>query len=177
MPVQNDSRKQEIFKDIPGYNGDYQVSNQGRVKSFKQSPKGRILRPKSTVSGYLQVNLCQNGKVNTTYVHYLVTLTFVGERPYGLDINHKDGNKVNNYLSNLEYCTHSKNIQHGHDMGLMNTPRGENHSRAKLTKSQVLEIRTRYSDGGVTQKELAMEYGVGSSTIGEIVNRRNWTHI
>ena len=172
----NDNRDNEIFKDIPGYEGDYQVSNQGRIKSFKRYPQGKILCLKKDMCGYRQIGLSRNNKSKSVTVHSLVILAFVGKGPDGMDINHIDGDKTNNHVDNLEYCTHHKNMRHAIKSGLLDNS-GENHGQSKLTETQVLEIRARYEAGGIFQRELAKEYGVGYTTINYIVNRKNWKHI
>lgn len=95
--------KDEIWKDIPNYEGLYQASNFGRIKS-----KTKILKPNYTQNGYLKVNLSKNGKSTTFLVHLLVARTFFGYKE--LQVDHKDTNKSNNHLDNLEYVTQQENI-------------------------------------------------------------------
>ena len=96
----------EVWRDIRGYEGLYQVSNLGRVKSIpRERTKGGILKPLKDTTGYLSVNLYKNGKIKRYKIHRLVANNF-------LEVNHKDGNKLNNNLSNLEYVTRSQNILH-----------------------------------------------------------------
>ena len=96
----------EEWRDIRGYEGLYQVSNLGRVKSIpREKTKGGILKPLKDTTGYLSVNLYKNGKIKRCKIHRLVANNF-------LEVNHKDGNKLNNNLSNLEYVTRSQNILH-----------------------------------------------------------------
>jgi len=99
----------EIFKTIPNY-PDYQVSNLGRVKSLKQG-KEKILKHR-IVSGYPYVTLFKKGR-NHFHVHRLVMMTFV-DTSNGMIVNHKDSNKLNNRLDNLEYVTYRQNSQHGY---------------------------------------------------------------
>lgn len=101
----------EIFKDIEGYEGSYQVSNEGRVKSLKYR-KEHILKP-SNSRGYLRVALCKNNKRNDYSIHRLVASAFI-DNPEGLnEVNHIDEDKTNNYVENLEWCSHAFNINHG----------------------------------------------------------------
>ena len=113
---------EEIWKDIEGYNGLYQISNFGNVKSFMKSSiyrnnnKGIILRKTFNSSGYLMVNLYKNKRHKSSPVHQLVAITFLGHIPDGthsIVINHIDGNRLNNMFSNLELCTHRYNISDG----------------------------------------------------------------
>ena len=111
----------EVWKDINGYSGVYQVSNFGRVRSIdhldcnkRNRIKGRILKPGLKSNGYFQVALSDStGKSKNYYVHKLVMETFVGECPKDCEINHIDENKTNNNVSNLEYVSHRININHG----------------------------------------------------------------
>ena len=103
---------QEIWKDIPGYEGIYQASNLGRIRSFKCN-KVRILKPGRTGCGYYRVNLSRNNVVKFSRVHRLVWSAFNGAIPEGLQINHKDEVKTNNSLLNLELVTPSQNLNYG----------------------------------------------------------------
>lgn len=104
----------EIFKDIEGYKG-YQVSNYGNVKSlnYNRTGKEKILKPTKNSDGYLQVSLHKDGKRKTCKVHRLVAQTFI-ENPNNLpQVNHKDENKQNNNVENLEFCDSQYNINYG----------------------------------------------------------------
>ena len=102
----------EIWKDIVGYEGLYQVSNMGRVRSFKYN-KVRILKPLSTNNGYLHVNLRKNNSVKGLLIHRLVAQAFL-ENPNNFpQVNHKDENKTNNIVSNLEWCDVKYNNNYG----------------------------------------------------------------
>lgn len=109
----------EIWKEIKEYEGIYKISNFGRVKSLPRKTTNQhgkneiILKPSKNTSGYLQVNLNKNGKDKNVLVHKLVAETFINNTnnlPY---INHKDENKTNNYVSNLEWCTAKYNANYG----------------------------------------------------------------
>lgn len=98
----------EEWRDIEGYEGLYQVSNLGRVKSLRdKNNKERelILKPKIMRNGYLKVDLCKNGKQKTFTVHRLVATVFISNPKNFPVVNHKDENKLNNNVSNLEWCT------------------------------------------------------------------------
>lgn len=102
----------EIFTDIPDYDGDYQISNYGTIVSFK-SGIGKILNQSTTTSDYEYVNLCKNGKEKTRPIHVLVAITYLNHRPDGhkLVVDHIDGDKTNNKVSNLQIITHRENIK------------------------------------------------------------------
>lgn len=101
----------EIWKDIKGYEGLYQVSDQGMVRSlnYNRTGKTRVLKLKENRYGYLQVGLWKDGIQKSVSVHRLVWSAFVGEIPKGMQIDHRDGCKTNNSLSNLRVCTPKEN--------------------------------------------------------------------
>lgn len=93
-----------------------------------------------------------------------------------MQVNHKDGNKLNNAPSNLEWASAAQNLRHAINAGLHGDPKGETNVRAKLTNAQVLDIRSRAGGYGVNAA-LAREFGVGKLCIGRIRRRESWTHI
>ena len=103
---------EEIWKDIVGYEGHYQVSNKGRVKSFKQG-KERILKPSNNGWGYLSVQLFKNGEMKMCKVHRLVAKAFLSNPNNLPQINHKDENPSNNRVENLEWCDSKYNNNYG----------------------------------------------------------------
>ena len=102
---------QEIWKDIKGYEGLYQVSNFGRVKSLHG--KEKILKPYHKSTGYIQVILCKNYKTVARMVHRLVAEAFIPNPENKSQVNHKDENPLNNVDSNLEWCSATYNINYG----------------------------------------------------------------
>ena len=112
------SNTEEIWKDVVGYEGIYQVSNLGRVKSlnYNHTGKEKVRKLDLGRKGYYLVVLCKGGKRKAHIVHRLVMLAFIGESD--LQVNHKNGIKTDNRLENLEYCTASENIRHSFDTGL-----------------------------------------------------------
>lgn len=104
----------ERWKDVEGYEGLYQVSSCGRVKSlnYNHTGKEKIMKPNKDTNGYLQVNLFKEGKSNTFLVHRLAAQAFL-PNPLNLpQINHKDENKENNRLDNIEWCTNQYNCDY-----------------------------------------------------------------
>lgn len=107
---------------IPEWEGYYQASTNGAIRSVdrltaSRPAKGKILKPSLQNSGYLIVGLCRGKKTKTILVHRAVALTFIPNPEGKKYVNHKDGNKLNNSVSNLEWCTFSENIQHSYDNG------------------------------------------------------------
>ena len=111
--------EKEIWKDVVGYEGLYQVSNKGNVYSVERRNvrgrkcSGRTLKPIYNKYGYLRVNLCKNGKVKARYIHSLVAEVFIPNQNNYLEINHKDEIKTNNHVENLEWCTGDYNLRYG----------------------------------------------------------------
>lgn len=114
---------QEIWKPIEGYENLYQISNLGRVKSLPKPYKNnaiskeKILNPRINDNGYCVVELYKERKRKVYRIHKLVIQNFIGNNDK-LDVNHLDGNKQNNRLDNLEYCTRKENMIHAVRMGL-----------------------------------------------------------
>lgn len=99
----------EVWRDIPGYEGQYQVSNGGHVRNARTQ---RVLRPGVAYNGYYMVRLCKNGYALTQRVPRLVASAFVPGFAPGLQVNHKNGDKTDNRAVNLEWCTPSENQLH-----------------------------------------------------------------
>ena len=135
----------EIWRWIQGYENLYQISNYGRVKSFPRNGTGKevkILRPGFNKFGYLIVTLSKNNKPSYPRIHRLVAKTFIPNPENKPEVNHKDGNKFNNYYENLEWVTSSENNRHAHNTGLRNPKPYRPNS--KLTEKQVRWIRKNY---------------------------------
>lgn len=164
--------------------GKYKVDRNGIV--YGQS--GRPLRPARDSKGYLRVGLSIEGKLVTKKVHRLVAEAFIPNYENKPFVNHRDLNKQNNRVSNLEWSTPKENTRHAIEIGVFSfqtseksvniTPKkGSLNGWAKLNESQVIEIRSKYIPRVYTREMLAEEYGVKASCIKDIVNRRSWTHI
>ncbi len=173
----------EIWKDIPDYEGCYQVSDLGRVRSLdrviqtrrgSRSLRGRVLRPASSKSRYLTVTLSMDGNCKTVYVHQIVMHTFIGPVPETMEACHGDGDLNNNYLTNLRYDTHINNQLDRRKHGT-NQP-GEFNANAKLTNKQVMQIVERYHSGE-TQTVVAKSLRVSRSLVSNIITGRNWSEI
>jgi hypothetical protein len=152
---------------------DYGIGNDGRVWSFISH---RWLNNKSkTTRGYPQVRLrLSPGKHNTFLTHRLVAEAWLGRPVNGQEVNHIDGDKTNNHVSNLEWITNAENMRHAAENGLM--PVGEGHRLSKVTERDVLAIRRAYS-GGESQVSIANRYPISRAMVGFIVRRENWKHV
>lgn len=171
--------QKEIWKDIIGYEGLYQVSNLGNVKSLNYGRSGKVclLKLKIHTGNYFQVVLCNRKCKNKYfYVHRLVAQHFIFNSENKRCINHKDCNKQNNKVENLEWVTYKENQKHAFANGLNFSPalKGEQHGRAKLTLKDVNAIRELYSKGNISQREIANKYNMGESTISSIINYKTW---
>ncbi|MBP3931432.1 MAG: NUMOD4 motif-containing HNH endonuclease [Peptostreptococcaceae bacterium] len=117
----------EVWKDIEGYEGKYQVSNLGRVKSLRDSHgkyRELIMTGRNEGHGYLKVSLYKNGKSKGIKIHRLVAITFIPNPKNKTDINHINGIKSDNRVENLEWCTKGENLKHAYDIGLKKKPIG-----------------------------------------------------
>lgn len=170
----------ETWKEIPGFEGYYEVSDLGRVRSMDREVKcgygrirvsiGKILKPGTDVHGRLFVNLSKENKAKPIKIHRLVALAFIGERPTGYQVCHINGNSNDNRLINLKYDTRSENMNDMYRYG------GKN-GRGKLTIEQVLEIRRLFNTGKYYQKDLAKLFGVTQTQVSSIVLRKSYSYL
>lgn len=161
----------EIWNDIPGCDGQYQVSNMGRVR--------RIITPIMS-NHYLSVSIFKDGRYYPYKIHRLVMLAFEGECPKGIVVNHKNGIKTDNRLVNLEYCTHLENMRHArHVIKSWGEPKPQppNSGYGKLSADAVREIRQQVASGLKTQKELSILHNVHEGTISRVINGRAWRNV
>ncbi len=161
----------EVWKDIEGYNGRYQVSNFGRVKSFQRLDE-KILSIEGKKRDYAKVVLFKDNVAKTFLLHRLVAIAFVPNPENKPEVNHIDGNKKNNCAENLEWVTKSENIKDAFDTGLAKVFRGVENGAAKLTPEQVREIRRTYikGDKNFSSHALARKFNVSSNSIRRVVN-------
>ena len=145
---------EEVWRDIEGYEGRYQVSNMGRVKSFKWN-KERFLKPSMDKDGYLLVTLCAGGKRKTLKVHRLVCEAFHENPDNKPQVNHINEDKTDNRACNLEWCTCKQNVNHGSRNERVSKPVGQYSLDGKLIKlwPSTMEVgrQTGFSQGGISQ--------------------------
>ncbi len=174
---------EEVWKDIPKYEGIYQASNLGRIKSLaRQDRRGhgwptKILKPDATRNGYLQVLLSRDGVITKKYVHHLILEVFVGPCPPGKQRNHINGDKADNSIGNLEYCTGSENHFHSYRVLGKQAAKGSKQGGAKLNEEQVQAIRRLHAAKQATGQELAKMFNISESSISAIVLRQRWKHL
>lgn len=179
---------QEEWKDIVGYEGIYRVSNQGKVLSLNYGPKGknhfinnseRVMRQTKSNCGYLQVMLYKDGKPKVKYVHRLVAEAFI-EKVDGMNqVNHKDGDKTNNSVENLEWVSARQNTRHAINAGLrpVNQIIGKHGTDNPLTRT-VIQCDT---NGNVVKiwescEAAAKYYSTSRNSIRRCINGHRKTH-
>lgn len=171
----------EEWKDVPRYEGLYQVSNFGRIKSFVVSKKGRI-RKGVSAQGYPQVQLKGNG--NGTFesgkIHRLVAMVFIPNPNNLPEVNHIKGDRGDCRAWMLEWSTSSDNMKHAYRiLGKRNNlenQKGEGHYNAKFKREDIIKIRSLALEGK-TPTEIAKMYGEKTGSICRIINRKRWAHI
>jgi len=159
----------EIWKPVVGFEGIYEVSDHGRVRTIKT---GKLKKPTlSKKEGRLFLLLWKDNKYKMMKVHRIVCFAFHGAPPPKYECCHNDGNPLNNHISNLRWDTAAANqadrVKHG------TSNRGERCATAKLTTEQVLAIRADTRK----QKYIAADYGIRESQVSRIKNRERWAHI
>lgn len=174
----------EEWRDVPGYEGIYQVSSLGRVKAVARTSaqghrlKERLRKPEIDKNGYSVVNLCADGVVKMHKVHRLVAMAFLPNEGGFPQVNHINGAKNDNRVENLEWVTCSENVQHAFTSGIRTPQRisfyGEKNPHCKLTDEQCDKMRSMKRDG-TPNVVLAKLFGIGASQVGRIVRNQQRT--
>lgn len=162
-PAVND----RAWREFPGDPG-YLVSETGDVKG----PRGWVLSPEMINGGYLRVRIRQRHIL----VHRMVVETFIGAIPAGMEVNHKDGDKTNNRVGNLEVVTPRQNVRHSVDVLRTSRAPGVQNANAKLADPDVVEMRRRRREGE-SISSIAARFDIDYSHAWRIVTRRSWRHI
>ena len=159
----------ERWKDITGYEGKYQVSSHGRIRSLTRTVarklgtftlKGQIIVPWKSSHGYWMISPCWKQKRKAFSVHDLVCRAFIGPRPRGMVIDHIDGDRLNNRLDNLHYVTPKQNQRKRKD--------------AKLTEAHAAQIKMLSETK--SQQKIAEQFGVSQAMVSKIVTGRLWAN-
>jgi hypothetical protein len=173
-------KNKEIWKPIINYEGLYEISNYGRVKSFikHNGINERILMPQKYRTGYLYVVLCKNKSHKNYLIHKLVLETFIGPCLVGKESCHNDGNRSNNLFDNLRYDSHKRNCKDKTRHGTIQNQNGLKNPNVnpKLNDDIVVEIRMMYKNG-IKIKDIANKFKISHSCISHIVHNRSWMHI
>ena len=172
----------EVWKDIIGYEKIYQISNFGRVKRLKRfvnhtkgvlKLKEKILRCEFHKSGYIRCHLRKNGVVKKVFVHRIVAYHFIENTNNKPFVNHKDCNKRNNNISNLEWCTDIENKKHAYENNIMYKSSGTNHYMCKLSFHKIQAIRRLNNiNPKFNVQRLALKLNVHKTTIRNIITGR-----
>lgn len=179
----------EEFKPIPDYEGLYSISSVGRVRSerrLKWNGQGYVQlhetipyhyldKSHKKHPGYYSVSIWKNNHRERFLIHRLVMIVFNGGSP-NETVNHKDGIKIHNFPSNLEWSSFLENNRHAFRNGLMNPVKGADNYWAKLTEKKVKEIRILLSQG-VSQRKIANIYGISRGPIQRIAENNGWKHV
>lgn len=179
--------KNEIWQTIPGLPTCYEVSNYGRIRSYRfKRQKERLTEPvllkpvKRGMAGRqrncIQLTLVEGKRqIRWFSIASLVLTAFKGQRPKGYEAAHNDGNSFNDNLKNLRWATSISNandkIRHGTHI------HGSKTKTAKLTEDEVIKIRKLYLKGKVSQRKLANQFGVSQRTIFNIVKNKSWNFV
>jgi hypothetical protein len=166
------SQEEQIWKDVIGLEGVYQISSTGRLRNNKTKV---LLQPSYSRKGYVVYTTIQKGFRKTLAAHRLVAYSFIPNPEGKEQINHINGIKSDNRVENLEWATAKENMRHASSTGLLNNM-GEA-GRSKLTNIDVLDIRSVYIKGEISMKEIASHYNVSISSIYNILSRKKWKHI
>lgn len=164
----------ENWKDVVGYEEYFMISSKGRIYSKRSS---KILKQTVGKTGYFTLATRIGGRKGLAVcfkIHRLVAEAFIPVPEGKVEVNHKDGNKLNNSVDNLEWVTRSENALHAHATGLSVNAKKEESKNSKLTEAVVQQIRKEYKPFQVTQRALAKKYGVSKTTIQSIVTDQVW---
>lgn len=169
------------FISIEGYEDLYSINIKGEILSHPKinGQRGlsqpKILKHLTDSDGYKFIALSKDGNKKYYKIHRLIAQSFIINPLNKPIINHKNGIKDDNRISNLEWCTTKENIQHSWDMGLSNQD-GEKNPTSKLTEAIVKDIRNRIKNGEV-QRKVAIELNISPTTVHDIINFKTWKHI
>lgn len=169
--------KKLIYPGIPNGKNRFLISSCGELMNEKS---GKIYKQETLRTGYqsVRVGFGRYGRLSII-IHKAVACTFIPNPEHMPMINHKDGDKTNNRVDNLEWCTCGYNVKHAYDNGLIKKQIGEKNHQSKLKESDVIEIRNQYKSGSneSSMRALAKKYGVSRNVILKIIHRETWKNV
>lgn len=165
----------EEWRDVPGYEGHYEISSHARVASLKHG-KRRLLKAQQDKHGYWHVVLSVNNKLKTWKTCYLVSAAFLGPKPAGLCVRHLDDDKNNNHVGNLAYGTVGENMADCIRNGHLRPPKGSTNGMSRLSEDQVRQIVSRVG-AGEDWREIYGDYGISRRQMRDIAAGVAWKHI
>lgn len=160
-----------IVKEIKNYEGFYTISNRGVIHSLHT---GKIIKQHLNRYGYYQVRLYKNKKPKNFTVHRLVAETFIPNIHNVETVNHIDGNKTNNKVENLEWCSFSENFNKAYNAGLV--PKGKYNGNAIFNDEQIRFIREAYKSG-YSARRLARVFNTAHDVIADIISRKSYSNV
>jgi len=180
----------EVWKSIKKFDDQYEVSNKGRVRSKAaiiirsngrpHTRVSKVLKPGTTERGYCKGyyggSVCVNKKMTTYKVHRLVAEAFCEGFSEGLEVNHIDGNKLNNNADNLEWVTRSENVKHAVRLGLLPVTRGSQRTQSTVTEEQVRLIKDLMKQG-FRRKLICESIGCSIHVYKDIQRGKSWKHV
>lgn len=175
----------EIWRPVFEYEGHYEVSDQGRLRRISLASGVRldaIRKPSRRPQGYLNYTLSLGNVQRAIAAHRLVWEAFNGPiKSWRIQVNHKNGDKTDNRLVNLELCSASQNAIHARRvLGVISIPPkpmpGSKHPNSLIVESDVLKIREMFSSGE-SQTKIAAAFGIHQTTVSDIVRRKRWRHV
>ena len=172
----------EIWKPIANYEGLYEISNYGRIKSLPRKTKTKIVKEPMILkvfkrhTGYIQAKLCKNSKLYNPIVSRLVAEAFLEKPNYPCVVNHKDCIRDNNHVNNLEWITQSQNTRYAFLKG-NKSQKGEKNNMAKLTMEKVKEIRKfKEENDHLSQQQIADHFNLKRENVKDIINYKTWNY-
>ena len=166
----------EIYVDVKGYEGMYKISDYGNLLSinYAKTGKPKLMRNSINQEGYIENTLHKESKTFFERRHRLVAINFIPNQNNFPVVNHKDGNKLNNHIDNLEWCTDHGNCIHAMENDLV--AYGEQNGMSKLTVDDIIEIRRKHGSG-ISNIEIAKQHGIYKSTVQKIVSKTTWKRV
>lgn len=163
------TKHREVWIPISGFEDKYLINKRADIWSVYAD---KVIKSFVQSSGYASVALCVKGKKTKKLVHRLVAEAFLSNPESKPCVHHKDGNRLNNHVENLEWCTYKENNHESIKAGRWKQF-GEKHPHTTISKKDVVNIRT----SEMSQKKLAQKYGVSQGTISNIKRKITWKHV